>query len=118
MPPTAIGTTYPLPLDLGLLSSPVRHDKMEEVRECRADTDKMGKDGDVGGRGSEEGGHAPPSADKQGRTRSSVDSTTHIDYLIFRSKLILAFNNLSRTEESLGSLSRGRQPEVPVLVRA
>lgn len=78
--------------------------KMEEARERRADTDKTGKDEGVGVRESEEGGHAPPGADKQGRTHSSTDSTIHIDHLIFRSKLILAFNNLSRTEESLGSL--------------
>lgn len=38
-------------------------------------------------------------------------------YLIFRSKLILAFNNSSRTEKSPEISSRGRQPGIPVCVR-
>lgn len=72
----------------------------------------------MGGRDSEEeeGGHVSPSADEQGRTRSSTDSTIHIDHLIFRSKLIWAFSNLSRTQKSLEAFSRGRQPEVPTFV--
>lgn len=36
--------------------------------------------------------------------------------LIFRSKLILAFNNLCRTEKSPEISSRGRQPGAPMCV--
>lgn len=67
----------------------------------------MGKNGGVGGRGGrkERGVGAPHrSVDDQGTHVPLQTALFILIYLIFRSKLILAFNNLSRTEKSLRSL--------------